>query len=102
MTQSKRALIDTSPSARMQSYLLRSGSHDSALRRALLTRDQLTVLLLHWRFQPPLDVQHDPLLFGVFLHRTYQQILRDVIEILAQIGVYHVRITVANQPVNFP
>jgi site-specific DNA recombinase len=61
-------------------YLLCTGSDDTALRRALLTRDQLTVLLLRWRFQPTLDVQHDPLLLGVFLHRPYQKILRDVIE----------------------
>ncbi len=61
-------------------YLLRRGSSDSALRRAFLTRDQLAVLLLHWRFQPPLDVENHPLLFRVFLHRPYQQILRDVIE----------------------
>src|SRR5215510_14179895 len=61
-------------------YLLRSGSHDSALRRAFLTRDQLTILLLHWRFQPAFDVDNHPLFLGMFLHRPYQQILRDVIE----------------------
>jgi hypothetical protein len=42
------------------------------LRRALLTRDQLAVLLLHWRFQPPLDVENHPLFLGVFLYRPYQ------------------------------
>jgi len=36
-----------------QCYLLRSGSPDPALRRALLTRDQLTVIFLHWRFTIP-------------------------------------------------
>jgi site-specific DNA recombinase len=61
-------------------YRLRTRSHDSALRRAFLTRDQLTVLLLHWRFQPPLDIENQPLFLGVLLHRSYQQILRDVIE----------------------
>jgi hypothetical protein len=40
----------------------------------------LSVLLLHWRFQPALDIQNHPLFLGVFLHRPYQQILRDVIE----------------------
>jgi len=50
-------------------YLLRSGSHDTALRRALRTRDQLTILFLHWRFQPPLDIENHPPLLGVFLHR---------------------------------
>src|SRR5437868_10013597 len=64
----------------VQKQIGQQGTDDTALRRALLTRDQLTVLLLHWRFQPTLDVQHDPLLLGVFLHRPYQQILRDVIE----------------------
>jgi len=30
--------------------------------------------------QPALDVENHPLFLGVFLHRPYQQILRDVIE----------------------
>jgi beta-glucosidase-like glycosyl hydrolase len=30
------------------------------LRRALLTRNQLAVLFLHWRFQPALDVENHP------------------------------------------
>jgi hypothetical protein len=50
------------------------------LRRALLTRDQLTILLLNWRLQPALDVENDPLFLGMFLHRPYQQILRDIVE----------------------
>jgi site-specific DNA recombinase len=61
-------------------YLLRSGSNDPALRRALLTRDQLAVLFLHRRFQPALDIENHPFLLGVFLHRPYQQILRNIIE----------------------
>src|SRR5580692_9668956 len=50
-------------------YLLCTGSHDSALRRALLTRDQLAIILLHRRLQPALDVENNPLLLGVFLDR---------------------------------
>ena len=45
-----------SPSAGDPNYLLCKGRDDTALRRAFLTRDQLAVLLLHWRFQPALDV----------------------------------------------
>jgi len=50
-------------------YLLRSGSQDTALRRALLTSDQLAVLLLHWRLQPALDVENNPLFLRVFPDR---------------------------------
>jgi len=50
-------------------YLLRSGRNDTTLRRALLPRNQLAVLLLHWRLQPPLDIENHPGLLGVLLHR---------------------------------
>jgi len=62
------------------SSLLRSGSHDSALRGSLLTRDQLTVRLFHRSLQPALDVEYDPLLRGVLPHGPHQQILWNVIE----------------------
>ena len=42
--------------------------------------DQLAVLLLRWRFQPPLDVEDHPLLLRVFLHRPHQQIVVDIVE----------------------
>src|SRR5205814_6918290 len=64
----------------VQKQIGQQRADDTALRRALLTRNQLAVLFLHWRFQPPLDVENYPLFFGVFLHRPYQQILRDVVE----------------------
>jgi hypothetical protein len=35
---------------------------------------------LNWRLQPALDVENDPLFLGMFLHRPYQQILRDIVE----------------------
>ncbi len=51
-------------------YLLCTGSDDSALRRALLTRDQLAIVLLHRRLQPALDIENNPLLLGVLLDRS--------------------------------
>jgi hypothetical protein len=57
---------------RIENYLLCKGRDDSALRRALLTRYQLTVLLLHGRFQPAFDIEDHPLLWRVFLHRPHQ------------------------------
>jgi site-specific DNA recombinase len=50
-------------------YLLRSSRHDTALRRAFITRDQLAILFLYRRFQPALNVEDHPLLFRVFLYR---------------------------------
>jgi hypothetical protein len=79
-------------------YLLRSRSHDSALRRALLTRDQLAVLLLHWRFQPALYVEDHPLFLGVFLYRPYQQILRDVVEEALDVQIQNPVIAPASLP----
>jgi site-specific DNA recombinase len=57
------------PLASDPNYLLCKGSDDPTLRRALFTRDQLAVLLLHWRLQPALDIENHPLFLGVFLHR---------------------------------
>src|SRR4051794_38916995 len=64
----------------VQKQIGQQGADDTALWRALLTRNQLAVLFLYRRRQPALDVESHPLLLRVFLHRLYQQILRDVIE----------------------
>jgi site-specific DNA recombinase len=55
-----------------RNYLLCKGSGHAALRRALLTRNQITVLLFHWRFQPAFDIENDPLLRCVLLHRSHK------------------------------
>src|SRR5450759_1426748 len=82
----------------MQKQIGQQRADDTALRRALLTRDQLAILLLHWRFQPALNVESDPLLLGVFLHRPYQQILRDVIEETLDVQIYNPVIAPASLP----
>src|SRR5438105_1240082 len=85
-----RSSIDLSlRKCRVQKQIGQQGTDDSALRRAFLTRDQLTIFLLHWRFQPTFEVEHDPLLLGVLLHRPYQQILRDVIEETLDVQIYN-------------
>jgi len=64
----------------VQEQICQQRADDSALRRALLTREQLAIVLLHRRLQPALDVENNPLLLGVFLDRPYQQIVWDVVE----------------------
>src|SRR5216684_1109245 len=49
-------------------YLLCKGRGDSPLGSALLPRNQPPILFLHWRFQPALDIENDPLFRGMFLH----------------------------------
>ena len=49
-------------------YLLCKGGGHSPLGSALLPRNQPPVLFLHWRFQPALDIENDPLLRCMFLH----------------------------------
>jgi len=49
-------------------YLLCKGSGHSPLGSALFPRNQPPVLFLHWRFQPALDIENDPLFRGMFLH----------------------------------
>src|SRR6266700_477311 len=82
----------------MQEQIGQQRADDPALRRALFTRNQLTVLLLHWRFQPALDVENHPWFLGVFLYRTYQQILRDVVEETLDVQIYNPVIAPASLP----
>jgi site-specific DNA recombinase len=55
-----------------QSYLLRKGSDHSPLRNACLPWNQPSILFLHWRFQPPLDIEDNPPILGMFLHCPHQ------------------------------
>jgi site-specific DNA recombinase len=55
-----------------QSYLLRKGSDHSPLRSACLPWNQPSILFLHWRFQPPLDIEDNPPILGMFLHCPHQ------------------------------
>ena len=56
----------------MQKQICEQGARDSALRRALFPWDHSPVLFLHWRFQPALDIEYDPSLQGMLLHRPQQ------------------------------
>lgn len=51
-------------------YLLCKGRDHAPLRRALLARNELPILLFHWRFQPALDIEDHPLLRGVLSYRS--------------------------------
>ena len=63
-----------------RNLLLCTGRDHAALRRALLTRNELPVLLFHWRFQPAFDKENHPPLRGVFLHRPHKEVLFQVVE----------------------
>ncbi len=64
----------------MQKQVGQQWTGHATLRRALLARNDLPVLLFHWRFQPAFDIENHPPLRGVFLHRSHQEILIQVVE----------------------
>jgi len=47
-------------SAKIPSYLLRSGSHNPTLRCPLIPVDERPILFLHWRSKPALNIQQHP------------------------------------------
>src|ERR1019366_8205875 len=82
----------------VQKQIRQQRADHATLRRSLLTRDQLTVLLFHWRFQPALDVENNPLFLSVLPDRPYQQILRDVIEEAPDVQINNQAIAPASLP----
>src|SRR6266581_6671759 len=71
--------IPRSP-AQTESYLLRSGSDDAALRRASGPRFQGTVRQLNGGTQPPRDVQPEPRNLGMVSHGALDQIVIQGVE----------------------
>ena len=61
-------------------YLLCKRRDHSALRSAFLPGDQLSILFLHWCFQPALNVENNPPILGVFLYRPHQQVLVKIVK----------------------
>jgi site-specific DNA recombinase len=61
-------------------YLLRSGSHDTALRRALRPFLPCTVPPLHRCSKPPRDIQPDPRIVGVARDCPLDQVMGDGIK----------------------
>src|SRR5262249_15766906 len=53
-------------------YLLCKGRDHSSLRSALRPWSQPPILFLHWRFQPALDIEDYPPIFGMFLDCPHQ------------------------------
>src|SRR5512144_874530 len=102
---------DTPPSPRStrsptdESYLLRSGRHDPALRRAAALASRhapppVVVALFDRRRQPQLDQpQHVPV-DNAACHRPHQLAMRDRVEVLGQIGVHHIGVASAQQGVH--
>ena len=64
----------------MQKQIGQQWAGHSSLRSALLPRNQPPILFLHWRFQPALDIENDPLLRRMFLHCPKQKILVEVVK----------------------
>src|SRR6266478_9851550 len=93
--------VGTSLSSQIRSYPLRSGSHDSALRRAttasLPTTDPRFAVLIpfrDWNLQPHLDqTQHVPIDYPPSY--TLKQFgVWNGIKVLRQIGVHHIGVAV--------
>jgi site-specific DNA recombinase len=62
------------------SYLLCGRSHDSPLGCPFLPMNQATILQLHGRFSPSLNVQKHPFAIRLLPHRPQQQIMIDTVE----------------------
>src|ERR1700730_1354989 len=82
------SFIDTLKSARMSGYLLRTGSHDTALRRATCALHQ-RVVLLRWRFQPTFDIQNNPRFLRMFPDGLHHQFPIDVVEETTNVQIEH-------------
>src|SRR5271166_4420636 len=63
-----------------KNYLLRSGRHGTALRRAFIAFQDLPVRGLHWRFQPAFHVEQDPWLLTVLAQSLHQQAVIEIVE----------------------
>ena len=74
---------------RGESYLLRSGRDDRALRRSSRPFDQGALRHAHGRFQPPLQVEEHPFAVGVPAHGLHQKAPIDFIEEAFDIKVEH-------------
>jgi site-specific DNA recombinase len=71
------------------SYLLRTGRHDAALRRALRPLIPRAVWALHGCPQPPRNVQPDPRNVGVMRHGALDQVVRNGIKEATNVRVEH-------------
>src|SRR6266849_953284 len=64
----------------MQKQISQQWASHSSLGSALLPWNQSPVLFLHWRFQPALDIENDPLLRSMLLHCPKQEVLRKAVK----------------------
>lgn len=78
-----------------QSYLLRSGSNHTTLRRASIPRHQLPGLLLHRALQPAFDVESRPWLRYVLCYRPCQKPVVDGVKEGFQVNIDDPRVTPA-------
>ena len=76
---------------RDESYLLRSGSDHSALRRSRRAPHDIAVLHLHWGLQPALDVEQHPPTVGMMPDRLEQPFPIDAVEIGLYVDIVHRR-----------
>lgn len=75
--------------SKMPCYLLRKGSHDSALRRPFLPWLQASIWHHNRRLQPALYVQYDPLLTRKAADSPHHQIVVQIVEETLDVHVNH-------------
>ena len=73
----------------IEGYLLRSRSHDAALRRALVARLKLPFHALHRRSQPTLDVEQDPGFLTVLAQSRHQEAVIEIVEQPSDVELHH-------------
>ena len=72
-----------------EGYLLRSGSDDAALRRALVAYLKLPIPALHRRFQPTLDIEQDPGVLTVLAQSRHQEAVIEIVEQTPDVELHH-------------
>src|SRR5260221_2042547 len=72
-----------------QSYPFHLGPGEIALRRSAVQGDQTAIRLQQRRGKPPPDIQQDPFLVGVPLHRLEHERVINAVEKRPDIKIYH-------------
>ena len=72
--------MEASETPELPGYLLRSGSNYSTLRRPFVPADKTAIPKLSRDFQPPLNIQNDPLAVGMPPHSTHHELMVQVVK----------------------
>src|SRR5215471_6629609 len=61
------------------SYRLCTRGNDTTLRGATFTHRQVALFILRRRFQPTFDIEDNPFLLRVLLHRSHHQVMAEIV-----------------------